>query len=86
MGKTPETLDGKLLKVRENKLRRAASKQGVKVTKLWQHDDMYHLCINWGSSRASWILKDGSDSRAGNCQLTLAEAFAALEARQRRTA
>jgi len=85
MGKTPETLDGKLLKVRENKLRRLAARQGAKVTKLWKHGDMYLLCIGWGSGRVSWITKDGSGSRAGNCQLTLAEAFAALEARQRRT-
>ena len=74
MGKTPETLDGKLLKVRENKLRRTAAKQGVKVAKLWQHG-RYLLFENHHAL--------GTPQHRGG-GFTLAEAEQFLADRQRR--
>lgn len=73
VGKSPETLDGKLLKVRENKLRRVAAKQGIKVVKMWQ--DGTYLMFQ-GSRSIVPLEKRGAG-------MTLAEAEQLLADRQR---
>jgi hypothetical protein len=76
MGKTPETLDGKLLKVRENK-RRTAAKQNAKVSKLWQHGT--YLLLDNATRRTITL----PEKRGGG--LTLAEAEKLLADRRSRT-
>lgn len=86
MGKTPETLDGKLLKVRENKVRRNAAKQGLALVKLWRHTGTYMLFADHNTPRGRSLGKSGAAAvSSADSQMTLAEVEAALEARQRRT-
>jgi hypothetical protein len=67
MGKSPETVPAKLLKVRENKLRLAASRQGLRLVKL--HRDGVRYALDRG--RGDWWAPPGS--RALGYTMTLDE-------------
>jgi hypothetical protein len=83
VGKSPETVPAKVLKNRENKIRRDAARQDLRLVKL-HRDGLGHYLLFVASGRGLSIAKDGSSNRVGNNQLTLDEVVAALRLRQLR--
>ena len=87
MGKSPETTDGKVLKNRENKVRRTAARQGVCLVKLHRDGRGLYLLFdtdNLGTRHGQMVSKSGGNTQSGNNAMTLDEAAEALTARQRR--
>jgi len=87
MGKSPETVSAKVLKNRENKIRRVAARQGIKLVKLHRDSSGMYLLYDTdglGTRHARQVDKSGGNTGSGTNQMTLDEVAQALAARQHR--